>query len=318
MSIEVVPLEEGHLEDAAALVTRRYSDLRQQVGFLPRRYAEASTILPLLRQVVGGAPGVVATRGGRLVGFLGGWLIPSFRGRRTVFSPEWANGAEPGQSRRVYEVMYSELAKFWVTEGCLTHMISLLADDRDAVEGWHWLGFGMVAADALRTLEPIAGGEAEVDVRRAGREDVERVMALDRALCRHLAAAPVFLADREEPGRGYYEEWLQDAEKAVWLADRGGEAVAYLGLGPASDDASTIIYDERTTSVSGAFTREGVRGGGIGTGLLDRGLAWARDRDYERCAVDFEPMNPPAARFWLRHFEPVCYTVMRQVDEGMG
>jgi hypothetical protein len=53
MSIEVVPLEEGHLEDAAALVTHRCRGLRQQVGFLPRRYAEASTILPLLRQVAG-------------------------------------------------------------------------------------------------------------------------------------------------------------------------------------------------------------------------------------------------------------------------
>jgi GNAT superfamily N-acetyltransferase len=318
VAIEVVPLEEGHLEDAAALVMRRYKDLRRQVPLLPRRYTEVGTILPLLREVVGAGPAVVGMHGGRLVGFLSGWLIPSFRGRPTVFSPEWANGAEPGHSRRIYEEMYGRLAASWVAEGYLTHMIGLLANDGDALDGWHWLGFGMVAADALRTLEPVSGGEAGVEVRRARLEDIEEVMALDRALCRYMAAAPVFLVDRGQPERGYYEDWLEDVEKAVWLAYRDGEAVAYLGLGPASDDASTIIYDEGTTSVSGAFTREGARGEGIGTALLDRGLRWARERGYERCAVDFEPMNPPAARFWLRHFEPVCYTVMRYVDAGAG
>lgn len=316
MTIELVPWGEEHLVDAAALVTRRYTDLRQEVPALPRRYAEVSTILPLLREVAGTASGVVALHGGRLVGFLGGWLLPSFQGRPTVFSPEWANGAEPGHSRRIYEEMYSHVAASWVAEGYSTHMVSLLANDRDAVEGWHWLGFGMVAADALRTLEPVAGGEVRVEVRRARREDLEQVMALDQALCRHVAAAPVSLVDREEPDRMYYGDWLGAAEKTVWLAYRDGEAVAYLGLGPASDDASTIIRDEGTTSVFGAFTREDVQGGGIGTALLDRGLAWARQRGYERCAVDFEPMNPPATRFWLRHFEPVCYTMMRYVAAG--
>jgi GNAT superfamily N-acetyltransferase len=318
MAIEVVPLRVEHLGDAAGLVTRRYSDLREKVPFLPRRYGEVSTILPLLREVANAAPGVVALHGGRMVGFLGGWLLPSFRGRPTVFSPEWANGAEPGHSRRIYQEMYSHLAASWVADGYSTHMVSLLADDRDALDGWHWLGFGMMAADAVRTLEPVSGGDTGVDVRRASLGDIEPVMALDVALCHHMAAGPVFLADREGPDRGTYVDWLQDPEKAVWLAYRDGEAVAYLGLGPASDDASTIIRDEGTTSVSGAFTRGQVRGGGIGTALLDRGLSWARERGYERCAVDFEPMNPPAVRFWLRHFEPVCYTVKRYVGEGAG
>jgi len=134
-----------------------------------------------------------------------------------------------------------------------------------------------------------------------------------------LAASPTFLAGAEERAeerdRSYYEEWLQNPEKALWLAYHGTEAVAYIGLGPASDDVSTIIYDEKTTSISGAFTREKARGGGSATALLNRSLEWARAAGYERCAVDFEPMNPLATRFWLRHFEPVCYTLIRHVDK---
>jgi GNAT superfamily N-acetyltransferase len=101
----------------------------------------------------------------------------------------------------------------------------------------------------------------------------------------------------------------------VWLADHQGEAVAYMRLGPASEDACTIIRDDKTCSITGAFTSEKARGRGIATALLDRSLRWARAQAYERCAVDFEPMNPLATRFWLRHFEPVCYTLVRHVDE---
>jgi GNAT superfamily N-acetyltransferase len=141
------------------------------------------------------------------------------------------------------------------------------------------------------------------------------VMMLSKALEHHLAAPPTFLANTQERDQDYHEGWLRDPDKAVWLAHRGTEAVAYMKLGPASDDASTVIYDGKTTSILGAYTKEEVRGRGIATALLNRSLEWARAAGYERCAVDFEPMNPRAARFWLRHFEPVCYTLVRTVDE---
>jgi len=314
MSLEIVPLEEKHLQDAAALAGSRYKELRKQVPFLPPRYAEVSTLLPLLRDIVEEGPGVASIRGGRLVGFLGGWLMPAFRGKRAAFSPEWANAADLEDSRRIYEEMYTHLAASWVADGYATHLISLLVNDRDGMDGWRWLGFGMIAGDAVRDLRPVPGREASVDIRRARPQDLDQVTMLNEALCQYLVASPTFLADAEERERGDYEAWLQDPDKAIWLAYHGAEAVAYLELGPASDDASTIIYDEKTTGITGAFTGKEVRGRGIATALLNRALEWARAQGYERCAVDFEPMNPLAARFWLRHFQPVCYALVRHVD----
>jgi GNAT superfamily N-acetyltransferase len=139
------------------------------------------------------------------------------------------------------------------------------------------------------------------------------VLALVGALHHHLVSPPVFLDAQEKDERAHYQQVLQNPGKAVWLAYDGTEAVAYLETGPASHDASTIIVDERTTSITGAFTREQARGHGVGTALLNRALEWARAQGYERCAVDFEPMNPLAARFWLRHFQPVCYALVRHV-----
>jgi GNAT superfamily N-acetyltransferase len=61
-----------------------------------------------------------------------------------------------------------------------------------------------------------------------------------------------------------------------------------------------------------------VRNSGIGTALLKHSLDWARSAGYERCAVDFEPENISGARFWLRHFRPVCYSLVRHVDERVA
>jgi GNAT superfamily N-acetyltransferase len=316
--MDVVPLGEEHLEDAAQLACSRYEGLREQVVSLPSRYARVSTVLPLLRDIAAARPGVAAVRNGRLVGFLSAWLLPSFRGKRSVFSPEWANGTELEDSQRIYEQMYGHLAAAWVGDGCFTHLISLLANDRQGIDCWHWLGFGMIAADAVRNLHPLRGSEPDVHIRCAGLQDLAQLQALDQAMFRYMAAAPTFLVHDVVRDRAYYEKWLRAPNKAVWLAAQGAETVAYMGLGPASDDACTIIRDDGTASISRAFTKEEVRGQGIATALLNRSLQWAREAGYERCAVDFEPMNPLATRFWLRYFEPVCYSLVRHVDERVA
>jgi len=312
--LALVALREEHLEEAAALAGHRYRGLRERVELLPARYGDSRILLPLLREVVGAGPAVAAVREGRLVGFLAGWLLPSFRGSRAAFSPEWANGAVADDARRIYEEMYTHLSAAWVDKGTYTHLISTLANDSCCLSVFHWLGFGMIAADAVRGLEPVAGVTGDGRIHRGGLDDIEAAMALSEALERHMASAPTFLAHDEPRDRQHYESWLADPANALWLACEGAEAVAFMTLGPASMDACTIIQDNKTASIVAAFASESVRGQGVSAALLNRALEWARGEGYERCAVDFEPMNPWAAHFWLKHFRPVAYTLVRYVD----
>jgi GNAT superfamily N-acetyltransferase len=317
-SLETVPLQEWHLEDAASLSAARYRSLRQRVPSLPSRYEDADGMLSRLQELAAQAPGVAAVRGSRLVGFLVGLLLPAFRGKRAVLSPEWANAADPEGGRRIYGEMYTHLAARWAANGCFTHLIVMLAHDRDGIEGWHWLGFGLAAADAVRDLKPVQGPRGDIVIRRGGPQDIDQVMRLTEALQRHLAAPPTFLVCVEREDRASHEEWLADPANAVWLACEGTEVVGYVKQGPVTLNASDIIVDEGTTSIVGAFSKESVRGKGVATALLNRSLKWARSEGYERCAVDFEPMNVLAARFWTRHFEPVCYALVRHVDERIA
>lgn len=314
--LKILPLKEDHIEDAAALVCSRYANLCEQIPYMPHRYTQPASIQSLLAEIMQTAPpGVVAIESGRLTGFLTGWQMPSFRGKRCTYSPEWANATNLADSHRLYEEMYTHLADIWVADRYLSHYISVFPNDVDALRTWYWMNFGMFAVDALRGLDSIHSGNS-VHIRRAELGDIELVMELHEDLWMYMQGTPVFfLAEKRE--RSYYEEWLQNPGKAVWLACRPDRPVAFMRLGPADDDACTIIIDEKTTSIYGAFTKEEVRGSGIATALLDHALKSARASGYERCAVSFEPMNLLGRRFWLRYFKPVCISVVRHIDERL-
>lgn len=315
--LKITSFRDTHLEDAAVLVSCRFAQLREQEPLLPARYTNVSEVLPLLNNILTTTDhGVVALRGGRLVGFLTGWVLPSFRGQRSTISPEWANAAELEDSQYIYEEMYSHLAADWVADRYVAHYISIFPNDSEALRACHWMGFGMAAVDAVRSLETIPGNHKDIEVRIADLLDLDEVMAFDEALWKHVSETPSFLLS-ERKDRNHYEKWIQHTRKSVWLAYYDDEPMAFMCLGPANEDTCTIIIDEKTTSIYGAFTKENMRGNGIATALLNHALEFARAAEYERCAVDFEPMNLAGTRFWLRHFRPVCFSLFRQIDHRL-
>jgi GNAT superfamily N-acetyltransferase len=313
--LTIQPLCPRHLADAAALAAARYAALRRVVGPLPDCYEDPAELLPRLRDLARRAPGAVAVRGERLVGFLSGYLLEQFRGRPGVFSPEWANAADPAESRTIYAALYAYMCRVWVADGRTAHGVCLFADDAAASEAWHWLGFGLAAADATRTLAPLAAPDPGLYVRRAGPADLAQIIALDQGLIRHLMAAPVCLPLDAHAAHDELVAELADPAYAFWSAWDGDEAVGYMRFGPASLNACAVIVDRGTASITAAYIRPELRGCGVGAALLAAGLAWAQEAGYARCCVDFEPMNTPAARFWLAHFRLVCLSHLRLLDD---
>ncbi|MFN2167248.1 MAG: GNAT family N-acetyltransferase, partial [Anaerolineae bacterium] len=301
--------------DADRLQYARYRALRMQLPLMPSRYEDPDAILPRLHDLAGLGPGVAAIRRGQLAGFLVAYQFPDFRGKPSTYSPEWANGAALDDSRRIYEALYTAMSAQWVEEGFCAHLLSILASDAEGIEGWRWLGFGLLGADGVCGLQPVTEPTANVDLRRAGLDDLQQVTALMGDLRAYMAKPPTFLHQEDAIGAEEDKEWLADPDHAVWLAYQGTGVVACMVQGPANPRASEIIRDRGTTSIVAAYTRETARNTGIGSALLNQVLAWARAEGYERCAVDWEPMNVLATRFWMRYFQPVSYALVRHVDE---
>ena len=315
--LNIIPFLEEHIEDAARLVCDRYQRLRQQVPDLPQQYSNVSNLVPLLQDILKpDIPGVAAIRGNRMVGFLTAWLMPDFRGKRSIYSPEWANATILDDSARIYEALYSRISGDWLAGKYSAHYLSIFPNDLQALQYWNWVGFGMFAVDALRAVNPIPIGDTGIHIRRAGLQDIEQVMALQDELWKYIKSPPILILS-ERYDRKYYEEWAQNPSKVVWLACSQEEPLAFMRIGPAAEDVCTIIVDEKTTSIYAAFTREQARREGIATVLLAHALKFAHDCGYERCAVPFEPMNPLGSRFWLRYFQPVCYSFLRNIDERL-
>ena len=313
-SLTIQPLTEAHLPAAADLVCTRYTALRRAVPPLPAYSAEPRTLLPRLHDMAQRATGAVALHNGRLVGFLMAYHLERLRGRRGVFSPEWANGVDPAVAASVYAALYAHMAHQWVTAGYDLHGLSLFANDAAANEAWHWLGFGLAVADGVRDLTPLVTPPSPLTIRRATLADLSQLVELDVALHHHLVAAPIFLPLGPSGDHTALADELADPSYAFWTAWAGDEAVAFMKFGPASINTCAVVYDPGTTSITGAFTKVAWRGQGVAVTLLARGLAWADAAGYTRCAVDFEPMNTPAARFWQAHFQLVCLSQLRWID----
>ena len=321
--MQIVELAEKHWEDAAALVAARVRELRRALPILPQQYEDGATVLPLMADLAAHVPGVAAIVQGQLAGFLFAMVLPSFKSKRTAYSPVWANGARAGEAAEdaghVYQQLYASLAPRWLANGCVVHALSALAHDRAGLDGLYWLGFGLNNVDAVRDLSPLAPADlqhaADLSIRRATAGDIDDIMRLGDGLRRHLAAAPIYLPYMDPDTAGEYREWLAQPGNVQWLAYRGATAVAEVRCEPTNDTAGAIAADRGTTFITSAYTMPAERNSGVASALLAQLLAHARASGSERCATDFESANLPGARFWMRHFQPITYSVLRYVDE---
>lgn len=310
--MDIVPFDPMHHAAAAALTAAAFRGARRHNPLLPTRWEQAATYLPEFDSIQRHGRGLALVDRARLHGYLVAFEVA--RGdRRWTFTPEWAWGARGRDRTRGIQDLYAAAAAEWVANGFRTHHVSVHASDRVGSDAWAWLGFGHEMMDGIRDLTPIPTTAASVRVRRATRADAATLGELEEGLRQHVAGTPVFFS--LGPARSLEEQRrrIGRADAAVLLAEVDGETVGHLLVGPSADDAATVIRDERTASIGGAFVRAEHRRAGVAETLLSAAIAWARDGGYERIAVDFETANLLATRFWTRSFRPVTYSLVRRL-----
>lgn len=314
MPIEITPLLPAHLPAAAEIVAGRCRSMRRQAPLMPAQYGEAGAYLDSLRRTQESYPGAAAIQEGELRGFLIGFLLPEFHGQPAAYAPEWGSGAAGPDAGHIIGRLYQEMAARWVSSGAHLHLLSLFADDQLGLSSWNQLGFGVIGADGVRSLAPINGAVAGLNICRASAEDLPLISRMDAALTAHMAASPAYWLT----GLDDYTGWLQEEDNRLFIAFDGQEPLGFIALEPGHPHGCRVLDDPAGVKVTGAFTYEPYRGRGVASALLDHGLSWAAESGYSRCTVDYETMNISASRFWPRYFQTVCYALCRTIDPRAG
>ncbi len=318
--MEILPFQKKDIPAAAALFIEGLIKLRQRLPVLPDRMENAAIVSGLLERLLTRSAGVAAYEGDRLLGYLGWWLVDGFRSptRRAGYVPEWANATVEESKPAVIRALYRCAADIWTKAGCDTHAITLLASDSRAIETWFWNGFGLTVVDAVRTTRPLnAGAETAAAIppgfslRKAAPDDADKLAELESEHTHHYERSPVFMVPFSPYDAGGFRQYLAEPDQHAWLAVKGEEPAGYIRFEAKTFGAAEIVSGPGSTAITAAYVRPTYRGQGLSSALLEASQAYFSSQGIGCCSVDFESFNPEAAVFWMRYFEPACFSMVR-------
>lgn len=329
MTLAIVPFTEDHLDSAAQMLAERHRDERRQSPALQDRFADAAIARHALAESLGHPTmrAVAAIEGSALIGFLGGDIVlpppvamwAMFLRPRSARIPYECLAARGDQRIDVFREMYAALAPGWLDDGCCSHYVEVAATDDEAIEAFSSLGFGTDITLAVRGTEEVTSQSTDdgLEIRMVEPDAIEDVMVLVDHLYRHHASSPMFFPYPRETRpdlRASEERLLAESGTAFWVAYQRGRPVGMQSF-------HTETHAEMARTRTAIYLHDGVtdptaRGGGIGSALLARSMAWAREARYAHCSLHYLTANLSGARFWTRHgFAPLTYRMMRHVDE---
>jgi GNAT superfamily N-acetyltransferase len=296
--LETHSFADEHLDGAAALLEKRHRRHRDAEPLLGKSYDFRAEVEALRRGEA--ASGAVATRDGRIVGYLLGIRKDDARWGPNVWVDPAGYAVEEAEDIRD---LYAAAAARWVDEGRMRQYVMAPAADAAAVDAWFRLSFGRQHAHGISEVPDVSWPPG---VRLAETEDIDALVELAPLLVEHQARAPVFgiglpRESAEEIRAGILED-LANPDFGNLMAEQDGRIVGAFQLVPAelSGTHASIARPEGAVLLSWAATQPDTRGSGVGVALTNAGFAWAREHGYATMVTDWRETNLLASRFWPR------------------
>lgn len=313
--VSIVDFNARRLDEAARLVSLGYAQQRRHASAAVDVFAQPEFYRERLQSLAENG-GAAALCDGRLAGFMLAMDLADFRGRKAKYAPEWAHAAIGPNRGGVYRALYERLAPRWRQEAVQTHLLTTWAHDEQTRSAWLLSEFAPLALDLIRSTDAPPTSAADVVVRRADLSDLDVFHQLNEDLAQYLAGPPIHLVGSNGHDRDWSAARLADDALATWLAFDGADAVGFITIGEGNPSAAFVTNTPLIAGVRGAFVQPECRNAGVGTALLVHALHWAQARGCSACAVSCEPQNPSGAPFWLKHFQPICLSLVRHVMQG--
>jgi ribosomal protein S18 acetylase RimI-like enzyme len=314
--LELRPFSEEFVGAAGALLAARHRLHRAAEPLLPEEYEDASAAQREVEALLAthNVAGVVAVRGGRVVGYLIGAPRPNPIWGDHVWVELAGHAVEEPEDIRD---LYGAAAARWIDEGHVRHYALVPANDSELLRAWARIGFGQQHAYGIREVPDVSWPEG---VRRAEERDVDALVALAPLLSEHQALSPTFAGglppDEPDELRTEILEDLGKPEIGDIVAEHDGRIVGSFQLVPVelSSVHSGLARPEGAALLGWAATHPEVRGAGVGVALTRGGFAWARERGHETMVTDWRVTNLLSSRFWpARGFRETFLRLYRHI-----
>jgi hypothetical protein len=156
LKVEYQPIGKEHIEPAYRLVMTAYKEEKLAIPYLPDEAFFADYLPELLARLFDQGSGYAALSKKEVVGFLSGFERGELWGRnKGIYSPLYGHGASKEQRSEIYQGLYTKAAQMWVQKQHFTHALTFFAHDRQTIDTWFWLGFGLRCVDSIRQAAPI-------------------------------------------------------------------------------------------------------------------------------------------------------------------
>lgn len=312
-------LKNSHVEEVATIISTNYKDARLALPILSDKYEDIQMHIKEIGKYVDDSNFVVAIESGKVAGFISGFSINEFKGtaKGTLSLPTLHGIADGYDKSYLYSELYRRVSDLWINSDCYTHALMLYANDKNTIDSWVLNGFGMLVIDAVRPLEEIVipNMENNILIRKAYIEDLIDMEHLFKGIDKHLSSSPIYLYNHvSENYVDEYEDLLKTEGNILWIAEVDNKIIGYLKTNKTEINMDELD-DGYTMGINGAYVLPEYRGQHIMARLLNVATKWAIDSGLKRCSTDFESANIEGRRFWLKHFTPYCYSMIRRIDE---
>ena len=176
MSIEIRKLKNGHLKDVAEIAINSYQTERKSVPYLPFEDKFENLIKSKLENLISEGTGFIAWSNDKIIGFMAGYKINEFWGNcKGIYCPDYGHGVIGDNRKNIYQKLYKYSADKWVEDGFTHHALTIYAHDRETIDTFFWLGFGLRCIDAMRETAAIKENNAGVNIKKIGKGGISKI-----------------------------------------------------------------------------------------------------------------------------------------------
>ena len=319
--MEIREFTKKDIAQASELLANRHKKERYIFPSLKRKFEESKQTEKQLAALIGSSYviGVAAYENDNLQGFIISNIRTDGLGNRCAWVGYESFAIADSQAPELYRKLYAEIAKIWVKNGALQHIVVIPAGYPQVVNSWLRLSF---AFEQVYGVASLAKSEVSIPdnliIREAGQKDSEELKKVSNLIYSYQAKSPTFsiaLPEKLEQLRAAYAELPNDEDEIAVVAYHDDKLVGFQ-CAYMEDNDSVMMTPEKSLEIEIAGIREEARGRGIGKLLTDIMYNKALEKGFENAFADWKISNLSASNFWPQTgFQAVAYKMVRHLDE---